>query len=66
MEQAEELQIDQNQCRRLKGYYGFDHLKSVAEPAQPIKPTVCYRNSAGNARRRGYDSAATGILDAHL
>jgi len=30
---AEELQIDQNQCRRLKDYYSFDHPKSVAEPA---------------------------------
>jgi len=26
-------QIDQNQCRRLKGYYGFEHPKSGAEPA---------------------------------
>jgi hypothetical protein len=33
---AEELQIDQNQCRRLKGYYGFDHPKSVAEPATDL------------------------------
>jgi hypothetical protein len=30
--EAEELQIDQNQCRCLKDYYGFDRSKSVAEP----------------------------------
>jgi uncharacterized protein DUF6455 len=31
MEQGGELQIDQNQCRRSEGYYGFE---STMEPAE--------------------------------
>jgi hypothetical protein len=49
----EQLQIDQNQCRRLKGSYGFDHPKGVAS-----RPFIIITLS-GNARRRGYDSAGT-------
>ena len=65
---AKELQIDPNQCRHLKGYYGIDQLKSVAGVAgiEPSKLTVCYHTLPGNQRRRGYDSAGTGILDTHL
>jgi hypothetical protein len=62
-----DAQIDQNQCRRLKGYYGFEHPKSGAEPAvSAAQADVRYHHSAGNARRRGYDSASTRILDSHL
>ena len=34
-----DAQIDQNQCRRLKGYYGFEHPKSGgSRRSQPRKP----------------------------
>jgi hypothetical protein len=40
MEQGEELQIDQNQCRRLKGYYSVYRPKRVAE-RQPWPNPEC-------------------------
>jgi hypothetical protein len=62
-----DAQIDQNQCRRLKGYYGFEHPKSGAGPAvSAAQADVRYHHSAGNAQRRGYDNASTRILDSHL
>jgi hypothetical protein len=33
--ETEALQIDQNQCRHLKGYYGFDQSKRLPEPSKP-------------------------------
>jgi uncharacterized protein DUF6455 len=32
MEQGEKLQIDQNQCQRLKGYYGFETFVIITLP----------------------------------
>jgi hypothetical protein len=32
MEQSEELQIDENQCQRLKGYYGFERFVIITLP----------------------------------
>jgi hypothetical protein len=61
-----DAQIDQNQCRRLKGYYGFEHPKSGAEPAvSAAQADIRYHHSAGQ-RGKGYDSAGTRILDSHL
>jgi hypothetical protein len=63
---AEELRIDQDQCRRLKDYYGFDHPKCwgsrLPQPSKPLFIVIL----PGNAQRRGYDSAGTRILDTHL
>jgi hypothetical protein len=50
---AEELQIDQNQCRRLKDYYGFDHPKSVAEPAASAEQAYGSLSSLCRATRGG-------------
>jgi len=37
---AEELRIDQNQCRRLKDYYGFEHPtcwgSRLPQPSKPL------------------------------
>ena len=50
---AEELQIDQDQCRRLKDYYGFDRPKSVAEPAASAEQAYCSLSSLYRATRGG-------------
>jgi uncharacterized protein DUF6455 len=42
----EQLQIDRNQCRRSKDYYGFDHPKGVAEPAEPAAPAAALAEQA--------------------
>jgi hypothetical protein len=51
MEQAKELQIDQNQCRHLKGYYGFDRPKSVAEPAVLTESQPSFWQRSGSDER---------------
>jgi hypothetical protein len=38
-----DAQIDQNQCRRLKGYYGFEHPKSGIEPGAGVLPQSSLR-----------------------
>jgi hypothetical protein len=64
---TEALQIDQNQCLHLKGYYGFDQPKrggaSGLSRASRLSVVITLPS---NERRRGYDSAGTGILHAHL
>jgi Family of unknown function (DUF6455) len=53
--ETEALQIDQNQCRHLKGYYGFDQPKSVAGAGgvsrvrRPSVITLCRAMSGGEA-----------------
>jgi hypothetical protein len=64
--EVEELRIDQDQCRRLKDYYGFDHTKCWAAGGLGRASLLFIIILPGNARRRGYDSAGTRILDANL
>ena len=49
--EAEELRIDQNQCRRLKDYYGFEHPKCWV-PGYHSRASLCLL-SFHRATRRG-------------
>ena len=57
------VQIDQNQCRCLSDYYSFEHPEIVGTGGGRASLLFILPD---NAWRRGYDSAATRILDTHL
>jgi hypothetical protein len=61
------VQIDQNQCRRLKGYYGFDQPKSVAGAggftSRPSVITLCRAMSGGKVMTTPVPEYSTHIYE---
>jgi hypothetical protein len=49
LSKAKALRIDQNQCRRLKDYYGFEHPKWAASAEQAF---VHYPSAGQRAEER--------------